>query len=161
VGSDEQTALTSFVSGSVRAFVRPESLELLELKGLIVSRPDAASAIFSPLFEKFIEHQRIAFQRGIKLDKARAMVWIDGRTIHDLTRLELELLGYLLEKRGQVCSRDELIAYLYPDEEIADSGVSDNRIDTIVGRLREKIEPERNKPRYILTVRGYGYKLAE
>jgi len=37
--------------------------------------------------------------------------------------------------------------------------VSDNRVDTMVGRLREKIEPDRRRPRYLLSVRGRGYRL--
>jgi DNA-binding response OmpR family regulator len=63
-------------------------------------------------------------------------------------------------KWGQVCSRDELIKHLYPeDSSLGGGGVTDNRLDSVVKRLRKQIEPNPKEPKYILTVRGHGFRL--
>ena len=75
---------------------------------------------------------------------------------------EFELLCYLYEHRGRVCTKDELIENVYRQRygRMA-GGVSDEALHALVSRLRGKIEPERRRPRYVLTVRGEGYKFVE
>jgi DNA-binding response OmpR family regulator len=58
---------------------------------------------------------------------------------------------------GRVFSRDELLASLYPSGE----AVIDRVIDVHIGKLRQKIEDDISNPRYILTVRGLGYRFAD
>lgn len=73
-----------------------------------------------------------------------------------LSALEYKLLLVFLQHRGQVLSRDRLL------EEIWDcSGdfVSDNTLTVYIKRLREKIEPDPQTPKFIRTVRGLGYRL--
>jgi DNA-binding response OmpR family regulator len=71
-----------------------------------------------------------------------------------LTRTEFRLLCALAEHPGQVLSRAQLLArvweYAYGDERL---------VDVHVGRLRHKIEEDPGAPRYLVTVRGMGYKL--
>jgi DNA-binding response OmpR family regulator len=100
--------------------------------------------------------------KGVWLDEAAAVVWMEGRSITNLTRLEFELLRMLYRRLGQVCSRDEILADLYPDEVLDPQvGSSDNRVDSLVRHLRKAIEPDGDHPHYLLTVRGRGYKLVE
>lgn len=88
---------------------------------------------------------------------------VEGKPIaSELTKTELTLLSYLYEKRGQVCDREELLRVVYPDEVRKPEDVwydrqYDRQLDTVVRRLRDKIEPDRDHPRYILTVRDRGY----
>ena len=72
-----------------------------------------------------------------------------------LTELEGRLLGYLLEHRGKVVSRDELHANVWG---YAD-GVSTRAADFTVSRLRAKIEESPSRPHHLKTVRGEGYRL--
>jgi DNA-binding response OmpR family regulator len=58
---------------------------------------------------------------------------------------------------GRVFSRDELLSHFYRHGGV----VIDRVIDVHIGKLRQKIEEDPAKPRYILTVRGYGYRFAE
>jgi DNA-binding response OmpR family regulator len=62
----------------------------------------------------------------------------------------------------QVCTREEIMAALYPAETLdPDKAGADNRVDSLVRRLRKAIEPAPGHPRYLLTLRGHGYKLVD
>jgi DNA-binding winged helix-turn-helix (wHTH) protein len=158
IAEDEQGTLLNLASGAQRSQIPLEVAQLLELKGLINNDGDGMSAIFCLLFAEFVARQRISLGRGIRIDKQRRIVQIEGRTVDDLTSLEFELLKYLFDNQGRVCTREQLIKHLYPDEyEQTKGDIADNRVDAIVLRLRQKIEPTRSKPRYVRNVRGAGF----
>ena len=79
-----------------------------------------------------------------------------GRDVR-LTALELRLLATLLEANGRVLSRDQLMDAIYGD---GDPGNLDRAIDALVKRLREKLGDDAERPRYVATVRGVGYRAA-
>jgi DNA-binding response OmpR family regulator/class 3 adenylate cyclase/predicted ATPase len=88
---------------------------------------------------------------------------IEGRSAFDaagrevpLTRLEFILLAVFAQQPGRVLSRDQLLEAVSGRK--ADR--YDRSIDVLVTRLRRKIEPDRKKPRLIVTVAGVGYKFA-
>jgi two-component system alkaline phosphatase synthesis response regulator PhoP len=72
----------------------------------------------------------------------------------DLTPLEFKLLSAFIRHRGRVLGRDQLL------NEVWGRGtfVTDRVIDTHVANLRKKIEPEAARPRYLVSVRGAGYR---
>ena len=74
-----------------------------------------------------------------------------------LTNIEFELLHFLARHPGQVFSRTQLLDKVWGYEYAAD----DSTVTVHVHRLREKIEANPAKPRYILTVWGVGYRFAE
>ncbi len=89
------------------------------------------------------------------IDTEKGIVTRDGQELY-LSALEYKLLLVFLNNRGQVLTREKLL------EEIWDSAgdfVGDNTLTVYVKRLREKIEPDTQNPRYIKTVRGLGYRL--
>ncbi len=89
------------------------------------------------------------------IDTDRGCVTRQGRELY-LSALEYRLLLVFLQNRGRTLTRDKLL------EEIWDSAgdyVSDNTLTVYIKRLREKIEQNPQDPRYILTVRGLGYRL--
>jgi two-component system response regulator RegX3 len=61
----------------------------------------------------------------------------------------------LLSPARQVRTREELIDLLWPDRTLSDS----RTLDTHVHRLRTKLEPDPTSPRYIVTVRGVGFRI--
>ncbi|WP_432972273.1 response regulator transcription factor [Dactylosporangium sp. CA-233914] len=71
-----------------------------------------------------------------------------------VTRTEFRLLCELAEHPGQVLSRQQLLQRVW-EYEIGDERL----VDVHVGRLRQKIEKDSKQPRYLVTVRGMGYKL--
>ncbi len=154
---DEQQALYQIANHGNLTGIPIEVVHILSAKGLItVEHPSAR--IFSPLFAAFARQHAAGVEQGIKIQGGR--VWVDGREIN-LTRSELRLLEYLVHHAGEVCNREDLIRYIYREEYNATGGdIADMRLDSLIYRLREKVEPDRRHPRYILTIRGRGFKYA-
>lgn len=75
----------------------------------------------------------------------------------ELTRKEFELLVYLIQHKGQILSREQLLSAVWGYDFVGDTRI----VDVQVSNIREKIEEDTRKPRYIKTVRGFGYKLEE
>jgi len=78
-----------------------------------------------------------------------------GREVR-LTRKEFDLLRYLLEHRGEVLTRDRLLDEVWGYERFPTT----RTVDTHILRLRQKFEPDPERPVYILTVHGQGYRFA-
>lgn len=78
----------------------------------------------------------------------------EGDTPVALTHLEFEVLKYLYTHRGEVVSRDDLLADVWG---YADSPTT-RTIDNFILKLRQKLEEDPSAPRHILTVHGVGYK---
>jgi DNA-binding response OmpR family regulator len=93
---------------------------------------------------------------GLRIDSARRSVELDGAPVH-LTYVEFELLRTLAARPGRVFSRQALLEAI--------RGGSDYReprtIDVHVRHLREKLERDAREPRFLLTVRGVGYRFRE
>jgi DNA-binding response OmpR family regulator len=90
----------------------------------------------------------------IKIDFLSHSAKRGNRTIH-LTNREFELLKYLAERPGRVVSRDELLRVLWEYPEMALT----RSVDHAIGRLRKKVEPDPQQPRFIHTAVGVGYSL--
>ncbi len=135
-------------------------MQRLRTRGLIGGNWANPDEIFSSLLADYICREKPTAVAHIFIDYQNHIIWVDERKVEKLAPLEYKLMEYLDGKRGKVCSRDEIIARLYPDEKVA-GGVSDASIDAILKRLRKAIEPEPDQPRFILTLRGHGIKLAD
>ena len=93
---------------------------------------------------------------SLTIDPARRLARIDGRDV-ELTAHEFDLLYLLATNRGIVFSRESLMQRVWGD----DLHVTERSVDSLVKRLRKKIEADQANPRYVLTVWGAGYKFAE
>jgi len=93
---------------------------------------------------------------GVDVDPARRLARLDGREI-ELTAHEFDLLYLLASNPGIVFSREALVQRVWG----GDTHVTDRSVDTLVKRVRRKIEDDRAEPRFILTVWGTGYKFAD
>ncbi len=93
---------------------------------------------------------------SLAIDPARRQVRLDGRDV-ELTANEFELLYLLASNKGIVFSRQALMSRIWGD----DTHVTDRSVDTLVKRVRRKIETDAAEPRFILTVWGTGYKFAD
>jgi DNA-binding response OmpR family regulator len=100
------------------------------------------------------QHQRLDFP-GLVIDLPRRQVWAGDTSVH-LTATEFEILSFLATHPGQVFSRLQIMEHLW------DGAFFGETRSTVVHiqHIREKIEPDPKKPRYIHTVRGIGYKFA-
>jgi two-component system response regulator RegX3 len=91
---------------------------------------------------------------SVTVDFVRREVTVDGNQTH-LSRREFDLLAVLLSPARWVRTRDELIDLLWPDRFLSDS----RTLDTHIHRLRAKLEPDPADPRFIVTVRGVGFRI--
>ena len=100
--------------------------------------------------------QAIRFQFGdVNVDFEKAVVMKGGVAL-DFAGKELQLLRYLIDNRGKVLSREQILKEVWaykPD-------VSTRTIDVHIGWLRQKLEENPQFPRHIVTVRGTGYRFA-
>jgi two-component system alkaline phosphatase synthesis response regulator PhoP len=94
--------------------------------------------------------------RELHVDSASCRVTVDGRPV-ELSSREFKLLQFFIGHPGRVYSRDQLLDRVWGDE----SFVEPRTVDVHVSRLRGAIETDPANPRYILTVRGIGYKFAD
>jgi DNA-binding winged helix-turn-helix (wHTH) protein len=144
-GSDEQAS--------------PAELESVTAKHLVTGEGPERH-IFARAFADFVQRQNAArrpVQGGLKLDLQSGEVWVDGRQIPTLTNLEYRLLLLLYGRLGKICTKYEVVEAVWGEEYMDE--VDDARIEKLISRLRQRIEPDVANPRYLITVRGRGYKL--
>jgi two-component system, OmpR family, response regulator RegX3 len=90
----------------------------------------------------------------VRMDVERHVVAVDGETVA-LPLKEFDLLEFLLRNAGRVLTRGQLIDRVWGSDYVGDT----KTLDVHVKRLRAKLEPDPANPKYLLTVRGLGYKL--
>lgn len=109
--------------------------------GIIIK--NGAQKLFSPIFERYLQHK----QKELSLPQY---------PFSDLTKKETLLLTYLVDHKGEICPRDEMIVAVWPEFE----DISDWALDQLVSRLRRKLESQGAQMK-IKTNRGKGYQLLE
>jgi DNA-binding response OmpR family regulator len=99
---------------------------------------------------------RLIRSHDVILDRERRQTTVRGETVH-LTKQEFDLLAALITRPGIVFSRAALLATVWH----ADTCVTGRTVDTIISRLRRKIECDPRSPELIMTVWGVGYKFVD
>ena len=94
--------------------------------------------------------------RDLVVDRERRQAIVRGQAV-DLTRQEFDLLYLLAARPGIVFGRAALLQQVWS----GDTYVTDRTIDTVISRLRRKIERDPQDPELILTAWGVGYKFAD
>jgi DNA-binding response OmpR family regulator len=100
--------------------------------------------------------ERILRHADLRIDLDRREALRAGEVL-DLSPLEFRLLAALIEAGGRVLSRDRLLDVLGGPHS---DGVLERSVDVYVGRLRSKLGDDPERPRYVATVRGTGYRAA-
>lgn len=94
----------------------------------------------------------------LKLDVRSRRVWVlNQQIVPPLSALQFHILQVLYEHPGQVISRQELVSYAWGDDQSA--GVSDQALDALIRRLRDRLSEIDPEHIYIVTVRGHGIRL--
>ena len=145
--SDESDTILGLESGADDYMAKPFSMrELVARVRALLRRP--------PLMTPDVQ-RRVAF-RNLEVDPARRAVRVAGRAV-DLTVREFELFYVLLSSPGKVFSRESLLGRIWKDDDTA----TVRKVDTLVKRLRRKIEDDPSNPAILVTVFGAGYKIAD
>ena len=115
------------------------------------------SALRRPDMEGYEPEDHQIFELAdLTIDFARREVRIQG-TLMPMPMKEYDLLAVMAGKPGKVYERDELLSRVWGDDFYGD----EKTLDVHIRRLRAKIEPDPANPKYVLTVRGVGYRMAE
>lgn len=114
--------------------------------------------VFSRLFAEYV----LAFQTDTGASE-RPQVEFKGGEFHvgdrqvELSRLEIRLMTLLYEKRNRTVEKFDIVMAVWGDDYLDE--VDDARIEKLVSRLRQKVEPDPANPVLIATIRGRGYRL--
>ena len=95
---------------------------------------------------------------SLKLDVRSRRVWLlNQQIVPSLSALQFHLLQILFERSGQVVSRQDLVSWAWGEDQSA--GVSDQALDALLRRLRDRLAEIDPDHTYIVTVRGHGIRL--
>jgi len=94
--------------------------------------------------------------KGLAINYSSCTVKVDGKPV-TLSPTELKLLFFFSRNPGRVYSRNQLLDQVWGD----DTFITDRAVDVHIRRLRSQIEKDVENPRYVLTIRGFGYKFTE
>ncbi len=112
-----------------------------------------------PLAPEDFESSVISYFRRIRLEKDSRRTWILNRELNPpLSSLQYDFLVLLNESSGRVLSRGEVINGVWGSDQSA--GVTDQALDALVRRLRERIAEVDPEFEYIITVRGQGFRIS-
>lgn len=142
--------------------------EVDKIRGLDAGADDYVTKPFS--VGELIARLRAIFRRAARPAESSAETFSIGQatvnmTAHTIARgahteqlsfYEVELLRLLHERLAQPVSREEILQKIWG----VDAGPSNRTVDNFIVKLRKKVEKSPEKPEHILTVYGYGYKLA-
>jgi hypothetical protein len=135
------------------------TLDELIAKGVLLH--EQSPHMFGELFAVYVHRQRRARQparAGVWVDVDAGEAWVDGEHVPSLTDLEYRLLLLLYGRLGKICDKYQIVEAVWGQDYIDE--VDDARVEKLISRLRSKIERDPANPKYLVTVRGRGYKLA-
>jgi two-component system OmpR family response regulator/two-component system alkaline phosphatase synthesis response regulator PhoP len=152
---EESDKVLGLESGADDYLVKPFGVrELVARARALLRRPRLSRVVQQAAADS--EHPSPVTAGALTIDPARRQVRLGAREI-DLTALEFDLLYLLATHRGVVFSREALLARVWKGE----TYVTERSVDTLIKRLRKKIEADPANPDHLLTVWGVGYKFAD
>ena len=150
-------------------FLSSKNDEIDKILGLAVGGDDYVTKPFSPkevVYRIKAQLRRASYGSAsssdpirvgkLVIDPDRCEVRVDGRPA-ELTAREYELLKTLAENKGRVLSRERLYESVWGETAFG----FDNTVMVHIRHLREKIEEDPNDPKYIITLKGLGYKVVD
>ena len=119
----------------------------------LVARVKAHLARYERLIGSNTVENDVIEIRGIRIDKTARRVWVNGEE-KQFTTKEFDLLTFLAEHPNHVFTKEELFREIWDMESIGDIAT----VTVHIKKIREKIEMNTNKPQYIETIWGVGYR---
>ncbi len=138
---------------NVPAFDREKIIHFLQQRDLIEYNDKGVWHLFSEAMQRFVLKQEPTL--SVNTVPAQDIPSLQ-REIQPLTHQEKKVYEYLKARKGELCSREDIKQAIWPTTEPTNSA-----LQKIIERIREKIEPDVNHPRYLIAVRGKGYILRE
>lgn len=171
LGHENGLKLAPIIRGKTKApifYVSAKDSDSDKLKGFLHGADDYITKPFNPMelaarvkvqLKRYLDmkhaNQVLSYQIGSCLFNTETAELCKGTQIEQLSGKLYHLLIYLCENAGQVISRHQIYEHVWENSYLID----DNSVMVYIRKLREKIEPEPSKPKYLKTIRGIGYKL--
>lgn len=171
LGNENGLKLAPIIREKTKApifYVSAKDSDADKLKGFLHGADDYVTKPFNPMelaarvkvqLQRYLDmkhsKQVLSYQIGSCLFNTKTAELQKDTHIEQLSGKMYHLLLYLCEHAGQVISRNQIYEHVWEDSYLID----DNSVMVYIRKLREKIEPEPSKPKYLKTIRGIGYKL--
>lgn len=128
----------------------------------LVSKVEGRYQIFCRLLAEYVQRKAAQLharpQSGsLWVDVDSGEVFVGGARVETLTNLEYRLMLLLFQNADRIVDKYQIVVHVWGDSYIDE--VDDARVEKLISRLRQKIEPDPANPRYLTTVRGRGYRL--
>jgi hypothetical protein len=155
----EREALMAWAAGESPAH---DALELLQTKGLLPRDDDPADTrpAIGDVWRRFVNRQGLARRGadgGVRVDVESGEVYVGRKRVDQLTELEYKLILLLYGRLNKIVDKYTIVTQVWGENYLDE--VDDARIEKLVSRLRAKLEPNPEEPRYLVTIRGRGYKM--
>lgn len=149
-------------------FLSSKNDEMDKILGLAVGGDDYVTKPFSPkevAYRVKAQLRRVEYKQNLSkheyvkigelMIEPEACTVMKGDSLIELTAKEFEILQYLAENKGRVISRERLYETIWGEESFG----CDNTVMVHIRHLREKLEDNPAAPKYLITMKGLGYKL--
>ncbi len=153
---EESDKVLGLESGADDYLAKPFGVRELVARVRALLRRPRVSQILAAAGENGGLSERPVSVHGIEIDPARRRVRVRGHEV-ELTAQEFRLLHLLASHPGIVFSREALLSRVWPDQTF----VTPRSVDTLVKRLRRRVEATPAEPKLVLTIWGSGYKFAD
>lgn len=130
------------------------------LRRHLLNRVEGRPQIFCRLLAEYIQRQTAQIapeSSSLWVDTASGQVLVNGAPVETLTALEYKLIQLLFQNRDKIIDKYAIVTQVWGESYIDE--VDDARIEKLISRLRQKIEPDPASPRFLTTIRGRGYRL--
>ena len=134
-------------------------MERLRLRHLMLD-VDGEPRLFGRLIAVYVQQKvdkPVAQTERLWVDRDSGEVLVNGKPAETLTRLEYQLMLLLFDNVDKIVDKYQIVSGVWGEDYI--DSVDDARIEKLVSRLRQKIEPDPASPQFVTTVRGRGYRL--
>jgi DNA-binding response OmpR family regulator len=149
--AEEVDKVVGLEIGADDYITKPFSMRELQarIKALLRRSQEQISPLFSGTKSRYLE------SGALKIDLERHEVFHKGDPV-ELNPKEFELLVFMIINRGKVLTREQILRKVWGYDYIGNA----RTVDVHIRWLRRKLEKDAEKPQYLQTVRGYGYKFA-
>lgn len=159
---NECTPAEQMELGSLALADHKPDQEVIEelLRRHLLNRVEGRPQIFCRLLAEYIQRQTAQIapeSSSLWVDTASGQVLVNGAPVETLTALEYKLIQLLFQNRDKIIDKYAIVTQVWGESYIDE--VDDARIEKLISRLRQKIEPDPASPRFLTTIRGRGYRL--
>ena len=131
------------------------------LRRHVLQRVEGRPQIFCRLLVEFVQQRMLPPQAetaSLWVDTASGNVLVNGAAVETLTALEYKLIMLFFQNQDKLVDKYQIVTSVWGESYLDE--VDDARIEKLISRLRQKIEPDPANPRFLTTVRGRGYRLS-